>query len=217
MEKYYVHKDGRVYLVKKKNKLFLPYKKDLPFEVKIKGKINCRKDIYFCNPEIDYFPKDWIHNDDLINMKDVDDEVKDAFIYSLCRPSAGGIILNEKNEILMVKANRGFTKGYWNTPGGFLEFGENPEEGLKREILEETGYKTSIKKLHNVYSMLWEETCPGYYMLSIYYILNLKEKIKDIDKTEIEEIRFMPIEEAIKSTKNKFVEMALKDLSKEIS
>ncbi len=49
-----------------------------------------------------------------------------------------GVILNEKNEILVCKHTyRGGKK--WSLPGGYLKGKEHPKEGLAREIEEETG------------------------------------------------------------------------------
>lgn len=49
--------------------------------------------------------------------------------------SAGGIILNSKNQIVLVN----HSKGNWNFPKGHVEKGETLEEAAKREIAEETG------------------------------------------------------------------------------
>jgi ADP-ribose pyrophosphatase YjhB (NUDIX family) len=35
-------------------------------------------------------------------------------------------------------------RGYWDLPGGFLEQGEHPAEGLRREVREETGLQIEI-------------------------------------------------------------------------
>lgn len=49
-----------------------------------------------------------------------------------------GVILNDKNEILVCKHTyRGGRK--WSLPGGYLKGKEHPKEGLAREIEEETG------------------------------------------------------------------------------
>ena len=52
--------------------------------------------------------------------------------------AVGGIVINDKNEILMVKHWR---QG-WVFPGGMVEVGENLFDGLKREVMEETGRKS---------------------------------------------------------------------------
>jgi 8-oxo-dGTP diphosphatase len=49
------------------------------------------------------------------------------------------IILNSENKILLVKRSEKYgLGGKWSYPGGALEDGENPIEGVKREIMEET-------------------------------------------------------------------------------
>ena len=52
-------------------------------------------------------------------------------------PTNGLILENEKGEILLVKRKVSPKKGYWDIPGGFIDFGENLEESLKREVKEE--------------------------------------------------------------------------------
>jgi 8-oxo-dGTP pyrophosphatase MutT (NUDIX family) len=49
--------------------------------------------------------------------------------------SAGGIIINSKNQIVLVYHG----KGNWNFPKGHVEKGETLEETARREIAEESG------------------------------------------------------------------------------
>ncbi|MDI6619219.1 MAG: NUDIX domain-containing protein [Clostridiales bacterium] len=62
--------------------------------------------------------------------------------------SAGGIIINDKNEILLVKNPR---KG-WEYPGGIIEVGETVPQGLIREIKEESGIDVEIINIVGIYS-----------------------------------------------------------------
>lgn len=56
------------------------------------------------------------------------------------------VVLNEKNEVLLIKRPKKdyYGAGSWDFPGGKLEAGEDLEEGLKREIMEETGIEAKI-------------------------------------------------------------------------
>lgn len=59
----------------------------------------------------------------------------------------GGLILNKKKEILLTKRiERMFPQwnGKWGIPGGHLEFGEDPDEALHRELKEELGIEAKI-------------------------------------------------------------------------
>ena len=52
--------------------------------------------------------------------------------------SAAGIITNERGEVLLL--NHVLRPGSgWGVPGGFLNVWEQPEDGFRREVKEETG------------------------------------------------------------------------------
>jgi 8-oxo-dGTP diphosphatase len=61
-------------------------------------------------------------------------------------------IVNEKNELLLIKRrdNDPNAAGAWEIPGGRLDLGENPFDGLKRETKEETGIDIEILNSLNV-------------------------------------------------------------------
>jgi len=58
--------------------------------------------------------------------------------YNNSAPCVGVVVVREDKVLLVKRALEPF-KGWWDIPGGFLESGEHPADGAKREILEETG------------------------------------------------------------------------------
>ena len=54
-----------------------------------------------------------------------------------------GIITNDKGEVLVARRAKEPAKGTLDLPGGFCDSYETAEEGVKREIEEETGLKVS--------------------------------------------------------------------------
>ena len=57
--------------------------------------------------------------------------------------AAAGVVLNERQEVLMVKHNR----SGWVFPGGQVEVGENVIDAVKREVMEETGVSIEVGEL----------------------------------------------------------------------
>jgi len=59
-----------------------------------------------------------------------------------------GIIKDEQNRVLLVLRN---DYDLWNLPGGGLEKGESPWQGVIREVKEETGYNVRVERLAGIY------------------------------------------------------------------
>ncbi len=62
-----------------------------------------------------------------------------------------GVLIIKGNKILLAKRTRAPYRGYWDIPGGFLEAGEHPLDGLRREIKEETGLKIKPGKMIGIF------------------------------------------------------------------
>jgi len=59
-------------------------------------------------------------------------------------------LIKNSDKILFIKKSRGPYTGQWDLPGGGLNFGETSLDGLRREVLEETGLKIKSATLLNV-------------------------------------------------------------------
>lgn len=53
--------------------------------------------------------------------------------------AVGGIVVNERVEMLFIRRAREPGKGKWGLPGGFVDTGETAEQAVAREIREEVG------------------------------------------------------------------------------
>ena len=98
----------------------------------------------------------------------------------------GGVVVvaqKDKNTILMVKQYRfAIKQESLELPAGRLEKGENPDDAIKRELEEETGYNAMIwKSLGYIY------TSPGVFdeKLYLYYATDLSFNRQHPDENEI--------------------------------
>lgn len=65
--------------------------------------------------------------------------------------SVAGIVVNDAGQILVIQRR---DNGHWEPPGGVLELGEQFEEGVRREVREETGVNIKVERLTGVYKNL---------------------------------------------------------------
>jgi ADP-ribose pyrophosphatase len=101
--------------------------------------------------------------------------------------------------VLIKQYRHGVQEVLWEIPGGVVEDHENPLDGVKRELLEETGYTTSnIIQVGKLYPN------PALQTNSMYCFLALDvEKVaeQNLDDGEAIEVHLIPLDELIVMTK----------------
>ena len=110
--------------------------------------------------------------------------------------ATAAIVRNQDDKILLVQEGKEHIKGLWDFPGGKLEEGESPKEGVKREVLEETGRIIEPKELKAVY---FEESArTGEDVVVFVYSSKVigKGKKNPDTKNEILDTQFYTVDEA---------------------
>ena len=64
--------------------------------------------------------------------------------YANSAPTASALIEDEEGRLLLGRRALEPYRGFWDTIGGFLHEGESPEDGLRREVMEETGLEIEL-------------------------------------------------------------------------
>lgn len=68
----------------------------------------------------------------------------------------GGVIIDQGRAVLIRRGSQPLL-GEWSIPGGTLELGETLEEGVARELLEETGIQVCVLELIEVFDRIYLE------------------------------------------------------------
>jgi 8-oxo-dGTP diphosphatase len=71
----------------------------------------------------------------------------------------GGVIIDQGRALLIRRGSEPLL-GEWSIPGGTLELGETLEEGVARELLEETGLTVRVIELIEVFDRIYLERSP---------------------------------------------------------
>ncbi|WP_214765883.1 MULTISPECIES: NUDIX domain-containing protein [unclassified Exiguobacterium] len=69
--------------------------------------------------------------------------------------SAGAVVLDEHGKILLIK---GPERG-WEFPGGVIELGETIEDGIIREVKEESGIDIEVTRFCGIYQNISQHVC----------------------------------------------------------
>ena len=123
------------------------------------------------------------------------------------RPSVRSIIIKE-NKVAMVHSIK---YNYYKFPGGGIEEGENHNQALIRETLEESGLtiiKESIKEYGYVHRIQKSELYDVFIQDNYYYICDVENEVKtqNLDDYESEEkftLEYMDAREVIDINRNK--------------
>ena len=73
----------------------------------------------------------------------------------------GGIVIHEGRALLIRRGSEPL-RGEWSIPGGSLELGETLEEGVIRELLEETGLDVRISGIVEIFERIFPGEPPRF-------------------------------------------------------
>lgn len=93
------------------------------------------------------------------------------------RPILGiGALIFHRNRILLAERGKEPLKGWWSLPGGVLETGETLVDGIRREVLEETGLDVEPVELAEVFERIMPDGKgrAEYHYVLIDYICRVK-------------------------------------------
>jgi mutator protein MutT len=95
--------------------------------------------------------------------------------YAHSKPTASGVVVDEGGRVLLSKRAKDPFAGKWDLPGGFLEEGEHPLDGVKRELREEAGIEIGDERLLGIWMDRYEYRSRVVETLNIYYTARLAE------------------------------------------
>jgi ADP-ribose pyrophosphatase YjhB (NUDIX family) len=105
------------------------------------------------------------------------------------------VIIKDGN-VLLVRDPRE-EKEIWELPGGRLNVGEDPKEGLAREIFEELGVDVDVHDVLHVEQFLQGSEGNNTLMIAYRASLSEPEAVLLPDSKEIAEVRFVPVNEVL--------------------
>lgn len=106
------------------------------------------------------------------------------------RVSVKGIVIDDEGRILLTREDN----GEWELLGGGLDHEEDPLDGLKREIFEETGLKVSSVSERPLYFITVKRRNKDTYVANVIYEITL-ENMDFTPSDECQELRFFRPEE----------------------
>ena len=85
-------------------------------------------------------------------------------------------------------------KGSWCIPGGHIDFGEHPDEAVKREVNEETGLTVTAIRFFHYYSEYYQDM--DWHAVALIYVAETEGALSP-QAGEVKELKWVPPEEAL--------------------
>jgi len=103
-----------------------------------------------------------------------------------------GAVIVDSGRVLLVRRDSEPLKGEWSIPGGMLELGEKLRDGIRREVLEETGLVVEPGGVLDVFDSIFTDTegrTEYHYVLIDYLCRPLSGEAKA--GTDVSEVRWV--------------------------
>lgn len=111
----------------------------------------------------------------------------------------GAFILDDQGRLLVVSRVHDPQKGFWDLPGGFVDFGESAEAALAREIREETNLEMTKSEYLCSFPNQYAYRGVLYHVVDLFFICHVASLVSlhaadDAESPEFVDIPTMTIE-----------------------
>lgn len=119
-----------------------------------------------------------------------------SFIYYF-NPLAAtvAIIINDQNEILVATRSKEPAKGTLDLPGGFCDSYETAEEGVAREVFEETGLKVTESKYMFTIPNIYIYSGMELHTMDLFFLCKVENSNTLVADDDVAELRWIKIED----------------------
>ncbi len=187
----------------------IPWVEERQTDVRFDGEIYT---VIHGTPSIDW-PEHWTWKDKVVSDNCVHPVAREAVYRSIHRLVSKVMIRNDLNQILMAKVERGFFKGYWSLPGGYMNHSEEPAQGCVRETQEELGIEINLEERKPVITQR-SFFRDGVSFVSFTYCGRWNGSVEELKlkEGEIEDAAWFNLDEAIANAASEFDRLALESL-----
>lgn len=107
--------------------------------------------------------------------------------------------IHKDNKVLLVKRaeTETFAPGHWELPGGHIEFGETVEDGLNREVQEETGLHVRLGETFHQFTYVSDNSKDHYIELILMATPQDKDQEVMLNPEEHSEFKWVTKDEFI--------------------
>lgn len=112
-----------------------------------------------------------------------------------CVKTTVGAICRQEDKILLALRNHDPFYNHWCLPGGHIDFGEKPEQAMKREVAEETGLQVISYQFFNYYNEFYSER--DWHAVALIFSAQVSGKLRR-QLAEVQQLAWFSLAEALK-------------------
>ena len=111
--------------------------------------------------------------------------------YASSLPTAAAFVLDDDGRILLARRAYEPDAGKWDVPGGFLEEGEDPVAGLRRELREEAGIEVEVGDFVGAFTDTYGDAHEANHVLNLVWEARIA-KGEPTPNDDVSELRWFP-------------------------